>query len=84
MPLSVQEVFVDFSSTDFSIQAKNIICENNDATAIINITSNTEFSVFEAIGNIHSKAINTESLEKIIEASNKAQPQLGKLFLGLV
>ena len=78
MPISVQEVLIDFSSADFSIQAKNIICENNDATAIINIKSNTEFSVFEATGNINSKAINTESLEKIIEFFNEGNSSSNK------
>jgi hypothetical protein len=76
----VEELFVDFNNTNFSIDVKNTVCLDNDISASLTIEANKDFTAFSINGNSRSKKINTESIEKIIaffnEGGNKNNTQL--------
>ncbi|MFN5794565.1 MAG: AsmA-like C-terminal region-containing protein [Bacteroidota bacterium] len=77
---SVDELFVDFNNTNFTVEAKNTVCLDNDVSASLTIEANKDFTAFNINGNSKSRKINTESLEKIIaffnEGNNKKSNQL--------
>ena len=67
----IEELFVDFNNTNFSIETKNTICLDNDISVSLTIEANKDFTAFDINGNAKSKKINTESLEKIIAFFNE-------------